>query len=91
MAMFVLHAWIRFDVGLIAGIWIGVIAGVGLAALLAARRMGRLESANTQLRLKLQTLERTRRKIMAGAGPVLVPSAGVNRPASAPLRAVGGR
>jgi hypothetical protein len=87
MALFVLHSWIRFGVGLLAGCWIGVVIGMAIAILLAGRRMRSLESANLLLQLKLQVREKAWRSGTEGAGPSLVPPANVDRPASAPRRA----
>ncbi|MGC2639124.1 MAG: hypothetical protein WA294_18200 [Acidobacteriaceae bacterium] len=87
MALLVLHSWIRFGVGLLAGCWIGVVAGIAIAILLASRRIQDLESANLLLQMKLQVREKARRTGTEAAGPTLVPPGDVNRPASAPRRA----
>jgi hypothetical protein len=91
MALFVLHAWIRFDVGLMAGVWIGAFIGMAVAILLVGRRMRQLEAVNALLRMKLQSQEKGRRMAAAGGGPSLVPPVSGHRPANSSLRAVGGR
>lgn len=87
MALFDVHPWLRFGVGLLAGCWIGAAAGMAIALVLAGRRLRQLETANMLLRLKLRARERQRRTGTQGPGPVLVMPPGVHRPASAPRRA----
>lgn len=87
MAPLVLHSWIRFGVGLLAGCWIGVAIGMVIAIMLAARRIQKLESANLLLQMKLQVRESARGAGREAAGPSLVSSASANRAASAPRRA----
>lgn len=93
MAYFFAHAWVRFTAGLVAGCWIGAAVGVGITLLLAGRRLRQLESANLLLRTKLMVKERQKRKVVGGAGPVLViPPPGSQRPAGGGLgRVVNGR
>lgn len=88
MALFVLHPWIRFGAGLLAGCWIGVPLGIAVAVLLVGRRMRQLEAANELLRGKLRTREKA---WQPGGGPTLVTAPGAARPATVRLRAVGGR
>ena len=88
MALFDVHPWLRFGVGFVAGCWIGAAVGIGIALMLAGRRLKQLETANMLLRIKLRARERQRRTGTDGPGPVLVMSPGFHRPASAPKRAV---
>jgi hypothetical protein len=92
MSAFAFYPWLRFGFGLLAGIWVGVAAGLGIALVLAARRINELQEANLMLRAKLRARDRTRQSGSGGAGPVLIVPPGMNRPASAPLsRAAGMR
>ena len=88
MALFDVHPWLRFGVGLLAGCWIGAAIGMGIALIFAGRRLKQLETANVLLRFKLRARERQRRTGTGAPGPVLVVPPGVNRAASAPRRAV---
>ena len=90
MALFELHSWIRFGIGLIAGCWIGGTIGFAVAILLAGRRMHTLEAANSALRARLKTREMPRRSGTAGAGPGTASGGGIHRPASAPLKVANG-
>ena len=90
MALFDVHPWLRFAVGLIAGCWIGAAIGMGIALVLAGRRLKQLETANMLLRIKLRARERQRRTGTEGPGPVLVVPPGAHRNASAPKRAANG-
>lgn len=92
MAFFELHPWVRFFTGLIVGCWTGVAIGCAVTMLLTGRRLRQLETANLLLRVKLKARERKPVRTVSGAaGPLLVVPPGANRPASAPLRAAGGR
>jgi hypothetical protein len=53
MFMSVLYSWAHFLAGVVAGCWIGVIVGCGVALLLAGRRVRQLEAANLLLRVQL--------------------------------------
>jgi hypothetical protein len=90
MALFDVHPWLRFGVGLLAGCWIGAAIGMGIALLLASRRVKQLETANMLLRIKLRARERPRRTGTSGPGPVLVIPPGASRPARSPRPAASG-
>lgn len=87
MALFDVHPWLRFGIGLLLGCWTGAAIGMAIALLLAGRRIKQLETANMLLRVKLRTRERQRGTGTGGPGPVLVIPPGAHRPASAPRRA----
>jgi hypothetical protein len=79
------HPWLRFVAGLIAGCWVGVLIGCGVALLFAGRRLRQLETANLLLRVKLRAQEKARRPAASRAGPLLVvPPGKASRPASSP-------
>jgi hypothetical protein len=90
MALFDVHPWLRLGVGLILGCWVGAAIGMGIALMLASRRIKQLETANMLLRIKLRAREKPRRTGTSGPGPILVVPPGVNRPASSPRRAASG-
>ncbi|HTW48551.1 MAG TPA: hypothetical protein VMD92_11410 [Acidobacteriaceae bacterium] len=86
------YPWLRFGLGILAGCWIGSAVGLGIALMLAGRRIQQLEEINLMLRAKLRARDKERQSGPAGVGPVLVFPPGVNRPASSPLgRVAGGR
>jgi hypothetical protein len=87
---FAVHPWLRLDVGLVLGCWIGVLIGCGLTLVFAGRRLRQLQTANLSLRLKLRSKEKTFRR---GSAPTLVvPAPARARSPIAPLgHAAGGR
>jgi hypothetical protein len=86
-----LYPWLRFGFGILAGCWIGVALGFGIAAFLTGRRIQDLEEVNIMLRAKLRVRDKARQP-GTGGGPVLVVPPAVNRRASAPVgRVAGGR
>jgi hypothetical protein len=85
MFAFAIDPWLRFGLGVLTGCWIGGVVGLGVALILAGRRLRQLELANTMLRAKLRVRDKSRQAGEGGGGPILVVPQGVNRPASAPL------
>lgn len=93
MVAIAIYPWLRFGLGVLTGCWIGGAAGLGIALILAGRRIMQLEQANTMLRAKLRVRDKSRQSDDGGgSGPILVVPPNINRPASAPLgRVVAGR
>lgn len=92
MVAIALYPWLRFGFGILTGCWIGVALGVGMAVILAGRRIKDLEEANALLRTKLRVRDKARQSGTGGSGPILIVPPNVHRPASAPLgRVASGR
>lgn len=79
MALLLVHSWIGFLSGTLAGCWVGVVVGCGVTLLLMGRRVRQLETVNMLLRSKLKVLQRPQRTgtggpslVMPRPGPVRV-------------------
>jgi hypothetical protein len=87
------YPWLRFDLGILLGCWIGAAVGLSITLILAARRVHLLEEANAMLRARLSAREKARKpEGSGGMGTVLVMPRSAQRAASAPVgRAASGR
>jgi hypothetical protein len=92
MLAFAFYSWLQIGIGILAGCWLGAAVGLGVAVILASRRISELEEANSMLLAKLRVREKSRPLGLGESGPILMMRPNVNRPASAPLgRAANGR